>query len=67
MAKSGQQRETGGVEGRGEDGGGGGRRGPLGKTGGADTDGVSRVGDGGGGYVADRGADPKREKGVQRN
>ena len=62
-----QQRENGGGEGRREDGGGGGRREPLGKTGGADTDGVSRGGDDGGGYVVDSGANPEREKGVQRN
>ena len=45
----------------------GGRRGTLGKTGGTNTDGVSRGGNGGGGYVADRGVNPEREKVVQSN
>ena len=67
MACDGQHRKTGGGEGRREDRGGGGRRGPLGKTGGAYIDGVLRWRDGGGGYVADRGANIKREKGVQRD
>ena len=35
------------------------------KTCGTDPDGVSRGGDGGGGYLADRGVDPKMEKGVK--
>ena len=39
----------------------------MGKTGGANTDGVLRGGVGGGGHVADRGAHPKRGKGVQRD
>ena len=39
----------------------------MGETGGTDTDGVSRGGDGRGGYVADRGVNPEREKGVQRD
>ena len=39
----------------------------MGKTGGTGTDGVSRGEDGGGGYVADRGVNPEREKVVQRN
>ena len=39
----------------------------MGKTGGAYIDGVLRWRDGGGGYVADRGANLKREKGVQRD
>ena len=39
----------------------------MGKTGGTDTDSVSRGGKGGGGYVADRGVNPEREKGVQIN
>ena len=65
MTRGVQQRKKGGGEGRREDGGGGGRRGTLGKTCGTDSDGVSRGEDGVGGYLADRGVDPEREKGVQ--
>ena len=67
MARGVQQRENGGGEEKREDIEGGGRRRPLGKTGGADTDCVLRGGDDGGGYVADCGVNPEREKVVQRN
>ena len=67
MARGVQQRKTDGREGRGESGGGGGRQGPVGKTGGAHADGVSGGRDGGGGQVADRGAHPEMEERVQRD
>ena len=45
----------------------GGRRETLGKTCGPDPDGVSRGGDGGRGYLVDRGVAPKEDKVVQGN